>query len=548
MDKNNKNHFSRREFTAAAVSAAAFTIVPRHVLGGPGFTPPSDKINLAVIGLGRQGMAVMMNLFQLPEIQVVSGCDVNQGSKEYAEYDSNAMLTAARRLLGAGFENWGEDWASPGTVQLTKSFSTSLGIGGREPAKRLVEAYYSSRNGSESYKGCAAYVDFRELLEKQSDLDAVYVPTPDHWHAPISIAAMRKGKHVLCQKPMAHSISEARRMAAVARETKVATALPVNNPYTPVTQTISEWIADGAIGRVREVHNWSSRPYWPQGVDRPKETQPTPQNLNWDLWVGPAPMRPYNKAYLPFVWRGWYDFGCGSFGDMGCYSFAGVFKILGLTPPTVVEACSGESFEETFPQASIVHLDFPAREGRPEVRMSWYDGGLHPPRPAGITEEDGRQFRHRQEGVMYVGDKGILLAGFNGQNPRVYPPSPKYTLPPRQESRPEVRSETVAQAAQPAQPTQPAQPAQTAQTAQATQPATPRNASIEAWIPACKGGQAALNNFDNHSPVTEAFLLGCMAQRLPGEKLVWDTAQTKVTNSEKANNLVDPPYGDGYTR
>jgi predicted dehydrogenase len=541
MDKNNKSHCSRREFTAAAVSAAAFTIVPRHVLGGPGFTPPSDKVNLAVIGLGRQGMAVMMNLLQLPEIQVVSVCDVNQGSKEYAEYDSNAMLTAARRLLGPGFENWGEDWTSPGTVQLTKSFSTSLGIGGREPAKKLVEAYYGSRNGSESYKGCSAYIDFRELLEKQSDLDAVYVATPDHWHAPISIAAMRKGKHVLCQKPMAHSIGEARRMAAVARETKVATALPVNNPYTPVTQTISEWIADGAIGRVREVHNWSSRPYWPQGIDRPKEAQPAPQNLNWDLWVGPAPMRPYNKAYLPFVWRGWYDFGCGSFGDMGCYSFAGVFKILGLTPPTAVEACSGESYEETFPQASIVHLDFPAREGRPEVHMSWYDGGLHPPRPAGITEEDGRQFRHRQEGVMYVGEKGILLAGFNGQNPRVYPPSPKYVIPPRQEIRPEVRSDAGAQAAQTAQ------PPQAAQAAQPPQPATPRNASIDAWIAACKGGPAALTNFEIQSPVTEAFLLGCMAQRLPGEKLLWDTAQAKVTNNEKANGFIDPPYRDGYT-
>jgi predicted dehydrogenase len=546
MNKNINGHCSRREFTAAAISATAFTIVPRHVLGGPGFTPPSDKINLAVIGLGRQGMVVMMNLLQLPEIQVVSVCDVNQGSKDYAEYDSNAMLTAARRLLGAGFENWGEDWATPGTVQLTKSFSTSLGIGGREPAKRLVEAYYGSRNGSESYKGCAAYMDYRELLEKQSDLDAVYVATPDHWHAPISIAAMRKGKHVLCQKPMAHSIGEARRMAAVAREMKVATALPVNNPYTPTTQTISEWIADGAIGRVREVHNWSSRPYWPQGIDRPPEAQPAPQNLNWDLWVGPAPMRPFNKAYLPFVWRGWYDFGCGSFGDMGCYSFAGVFKILGLTPPTVVEACSGESYEETFPQASIVHLDFPARDGRPEVRMSWYDGGLHPPRPAGITDEDGRQFRHRQEGVMYVGEKGILLAGFNGQNPRVYPPSPKYALPPRQEIRPEVRSDAGAQPAPAAQPAQSAPAAQTPQATQVAQAAPPRNASIDAWIAACKGGPAALTNFEIQAPVTEAFLLGCMAQRLPGEKLLWDTAQTKVTNSEKANGFVDPPYRNGY--
>ncbi|MBS1787179.1 MAG: Gfo/Idh/MocA family oxidoreductase [Acidobacteria bacterium] len=516
MKNKTKHRISRREFTTAAVSTAAFTIVPRHVLGGTGFTPPSDKINLAVIGLGRQGMAVMMNLLQLPEIQVIAVCDVNRGSKEYAEYNSNAMLTAARQLLGAGFETWGEDWNSPGTVQLTKSFSTSIGIGGREPAKRLVEAYYGSHTGSEAYKGCTAYMDFRELLEKESGLDAVYVATPDHWHAPISIAAMRKGKHVLCQKPMAHSIGEARRMAAVAREMKVATALPVNNPYTPSTQTIIDWITDGAIGRVREVHNWSSRPYWPQGVERPKEAMPVPENLNWDMWVGPAPMRPYNKAYLPFVWRGWYDFGCGSFGDMGCYSFAGVFKILGLTPPTVVEACSDESYEETFPQASIVHLDFPAREGRGEIRMSWYDGGLHPPRPAGISERDERMFRHRQEGVMYVGDKGILLAGFNGQNPHVYPASPKYVEQPRPE-------------------------------AQGGQAAQRRDSAIDAWITAVKKGQPAQTNFEIQAPVTEAFLLGCMAQRLPGEKLVWDTAQMKVTNNEKANGLVDPAYRNGFT-
>jgi len=522
MGNSDKRGISRREFTAAAVSTAAFTIVPRRVLGGRGFTAPSDKITLAVIGLGRQGMAVMMNLLRLPEIQVVSVCDVNQGSKDYAEYSPNAMLTMARQLLGPGFETWSEDWASPGAVQLTKSFSTSLGIGGREPAKRLVEAYYGSRSESESYKGCAAYMDFRELLEKESDLDAVYVATPDHWHAPISIAAMRKGKHVLCQKPMAHSIGEARRMAEAAREAKVATALPVNNPYSQTTEIISEWIADGAIGRVREVHNWSSRPYWPQGVERPKEIQTAPNNLNWDMWLGPAPVRPYNKAYLPFVWRGWYDFGCGSFGDMGCYSFAGVFKILGLTPPTAVEACSGESYEESYPQASIVHLDFPAREERPPVRMTWYEGGLRPPRPAGISEADERQFRHRQEGVMYVGEKGYLLAGFNGQNPRIYPPSPKYVIPPRQETRPEVRGEADGQAA------------------------PPRNAPIDAWIAACKQGSATLTDFEIQAPVTEAFLLGCMAQRLPGEKLQWDSSLMKVTNNEKANGFVDPAYRDEY--
>lgn len=506
---------TRRQFSAGAISSAGLTIVPRHVLGGAGYVPPSDKITLGVIGLGRQGMVIMMNLMAVPEVQVVSVCDVNQGSKEYAEYSSNGILRAARRLLGPGFETWGEDMASPGTAQLTKSFSTSIGIGGREPAKHIVEAYYGARSGTENYKGCTAYMDFREMLEKETGMDAVYIATPDHWHAPISIAAMRKGKHVLCQKPMAHSIGEARRMAAAARETKVATALPVNNPYTPGNQAIADWIADGAIGKVREVHNWTSRPYWPQGVERPREAMPVPSNLNWDMWVGPAPMRPYHKLYQPFAWRGWYDFGCGSFGDMGCYSFAGIFKILNLTPPTSVEACSGESYEETYPQASIVHMNFAARDSRPAVRLSWYDGGLHPPRPAGLSEADEQQFRHRKEGVMYVGDKGFLLAGFNGDNPRVYPPSPKYVMPPPE-----------------------APPVEAA----ASRPPRESDGAINAWLAACKGGKATLTNFEIQSPVTEAFLLGCMAQRMPGEKLAWDSGQMKVTNNEKANALVDPAY------
>jgi predicted dehydrogenase len=527
MEKNHKRQLTRREFTAAA----AFTIVPRHVLGGQGFVAPSDKITLAAIGMGRQGMVVTMQLLERQEVQVVSVCDVNQGSKEYAEYGSNAILTAARGLLGPGFEKWGEDWDSPGRVQLTKSFSTSLGIGGREPAKKLVEAYYGSRTSSGSYKGCSAYQDYRELLAKEQDLDAVYVATPDHWHAPISIDAMRKRKHVLCQKPMAHSIGESRRMGQIAREMKVATSLTVNNPSSQSTKMISEWLADGAIGRVREVHNWSSRPFWPQGVDRPKEEERVPSNLNWDLWVGPAPMRPYNKAYLPFVWRGWYDFGCGSFGDMGCYSFAGLFKVLGLTPPTSVEACSGESYPETFPQASIVHLDFPAHGSRPEMRLSWYDGGLHPPRPAGLSEQDGEQFRHRQEGVMYVGDKGMLLGGFNGDNPRVYPPSPKYQAPPREGGRGRGQGGTGATSAQGGRPAGP-----------------PRDGAIEQWIAACKAGPPALANFEIQSPVTEALLLGCLAQRLPGEKFLWDTAAMKITNNEKANAFVDPPYRNAGTQ
>ena len=512
MDHTETQGVTRRAFAGAA----AFMIVPRHVLGAP-FIPPSDRITLATIGLGRQGQAVTMNLLARPDVQVTAVCDCNRGSKDYVEYGPNQLLTMWRRLLGPGYEKWGEDLSSPGEVQLTREFKTSLGMGGREPVKRAVEAYYGSRKGSAagSYKGCSAYADYRELLEKEKDLDAVYVATPDHWHAPIALAAMRKHKHVLGQKPMAHSIADARRMAQMAREMKVATSLTVNNPSSEPTKLLSEWIADGAIGPVREVHNWSSRPFWPQGIDRPKETQPVPEGLDWNLWVGPAPERPFNHAYLPFVWRGWHDFGCGPFGDMGCYSFAGVFKILGLTPPTMVEACSSESYDETFPKASIVHLDFPAHEGRAALRMSWYDGGMRPPRPAGLKPEDQHFFQSGEdnEGILYVGDKGLILAAFNGNNPRVYPESKKYQAPPRQ------RGDRGGY----------------------------RDIAVDQWLAACKGNtQAPPANFEIQSPVTEAFLLGCLAQRFPGERLDWDAANMRITSSEKANRYVDPPARSGY--
>jgi predicted dehydrogenase len=312
---------------------------------------------------------------------------------------------------------------------------------------------------------------------------------------------------------MAHTIGEARRMAEVAREMKVATGLPVNNPSSESTQLIAEWIGDGAIGAVREVHNWSARPYWPQGIERPKETQPVPDGLDWDMWVGPAPSRPFHHAYLPFVWRGWYDFGCGSFGDMGCYSFAGVSHILKLTPPTSVEAYSSESWEETYPKASIVHVNYPVNGSRAALRLSWYDGGLRPPRPAGIADADQRLFQKAGEGILYVGEKGIILAGFNGDRPRVYPESKKYQQPPVR------RQGGGSEGAGPA---------------------------IDQWLAAIKGGKASLTNFEVQASVTEAFLLGCLTQRFPGERFEWDTAKMR-TNSEKANKYIDPPMRSGYS-
>jgi len=509
---------SRRKLLTGAAAAATFMIVPRRVLGGGGYVPPSDKINIGCIGLGHQGYTVSMELLSRPDTQIVAVCDCNRESRDYVEYEDNGILKEARRLLGPGYENWGAQWNSTGRVQLTHEFDTSVGIGGREPFKQLVEAYYGSRKGNASgdYKGCNSYADYRELLDKEKGIDAVYVATPDHWHATIGVAAMRKGKHVLGQKPMAHSIGEARLMAHTAREMKVATSLTVNNPSTDATKLISEWIADGAIGNVREVHNWSSRPFWPQGIERPKEAQPIPEGLDWDMWLGPAPERAFNHAYLPFVWRGWYDFGCGSFGDMGCYSFAGVFKILGLTPPTRVQASSSESYAETFPKASMVTLDYPANGNRQALRMTWYDGGLRPPRPAGLSEKDQQLFTggEEHEGIMYVGDKGLLIGGFNGNHPRVYPESPKYQAPP-----PKPRGEDEEY----------------------------HDVAIDQWLAACKGnGPAPLANFEIQSPVTEAFLLGCIAQRFPGEVIDWDTANMKITSSDKLNACVDPPMRSAY--
>jgi len=513
MDNNETAKITRRAFAGAT----AFMIVPRHVLGAP-FVPPSDKINLATIGLGRQGQAVTQELLARPDVQVTAICDCNKGSMNYVEYGSNDLLKSWRRLMGQGYENWGEDLTSPGEVQLAREFRTSLGMGGRDPVKRAIEAYYGSRKGSASgdYKGCTAYNDYRELLDKEQGIDAVYVATPDHWHAPIAIAAMRKRKHVLGQKPMAHSIADAHRMAHAAHEMKVSTSLTVNNPSSDSTKLLIDWIGEGAIGTVREVHNWSSRPFWKQGIDRPAESQPVPDGLDWNMWLGPAPERPFNNAYLPFVWRGWYDFGCGSFGDMGCYSFAGVFKILDLTPPTSVEACSSESYDETFPKASIVHLNFPANGSRPPIHMAWYDGGMRPPRPAGLKNEDQHYFEKGEdnEGILYVGDKGYIVAGFNGNNPRVYPDNPKYKTPPRRR-----RGEYEGM----------------------------RDVAIDQWLTYAQGkGSAPLANFEIQSPVTEAFLLGCLAQQFPGERLEWDAANMKITSFEKANKLVDPPVRSGF--
>jgi predicted dehydrogenase len=504
------NSLSRREFLAkSATAAAAFAIVPRHVLGGSGYIPPSDKVNIAFIGVGAQGLRVMLHFLREPDVQGVAVCDVNKGSAGYPQWSDHEFCNSVRKLIGV---DSGWEWLSPNQpVQLTHSLQVTSGVAGREPAQKIVEGYYGAQKRSGQYKKCSAYNDFRELLEKEKDVDAVVVCTTDHLHAAISAAAMNKRKHVFCQKPLTHTIYESRRIAEIARETGVATQIAVANQASEDTRLLCEWIWDGAIGPVREVINWSSRPFWAQAVERPKETEPVPDGLDWNLWLGPAPERPFNHAYLPFVWRGWTDFGCGSLGDMGCYSYDTIFRVMRLETPLSVEASSTDRYDETYPQAEIIRYDFDARGDMPPLRFTWYDGGLKPSRPPEL--EENRPFRgeaDEDEGLLFIGDHGKILCGFNGKDPRLIPQSKMdaYKRPPK------------------------------------SLPRSPGNE--REWLDACKGGKSKPGgNFEFEDLVTETLLLGNVAV-LTGQKLTWDHANLKANNSDFAQKYIHPERRKGW--
>jgi predicted dehydrogenase len=466
---------------------------------------PSEKINIAFIGVGSQGLRVMLSFLRHDDVQGIAVCDPNQGSADYPQWSKSEFCNAVRRLLGTG-SGW--EWLSPNQpIPLTHTLTASSGMAGREPCQKIVDAYYGARKRSGISRSCAAYADFRELLDREKDLDAVVVCTTDHLHAAVSVAAMQKGKHVFCQKPMSHTVYEARRMAEVARATGVATQVAVANQASEDSRRLSEWIADGAIGPVRQVLNWSSRPFWPQGLDRPNESQRLPEGLDWELWLGPAPERPFNRAYLPFVWRGWYDFGGGALGDMGQYSFDTIFRVLKLEAPTSVEASSTEHHAEAFPLASIIHFHFPARGELPPVKLTWYDGGLKPPRPD--EWESDRPLG--AEGLLFLGDRGTILCGFNGRRPQLIPEAKMkaYKQPPR------------------------------------TLPRSPGN--DREWLDACLGKKVKPGaSFEFSGLVSEALGLGNVALRT-GQRLTWDRANLSAVNAASAEQYLRPQRRSGWT-
>lgn len=352
------------------------------------------------------------------------------------------------------------------------------------------------------------YQDFRIMLEKEKGIDAIMIGTPDHSHAIITKYALGMEKHVYCAKPLTRTVSESRTLTEMAHKTNLATQVSMQMNASEDHRLIAEWIAAGAIGPVRAVHIWSNRPIWPQGINRPEATPAIPPTLNWDLWLGPAPKRPYHPAYVPFKWRGWWDFGSGALGDMGCHAFDPVFRALKLGYPTSVEASSTKLFAETAPVASIVHYDFPKRDKMPALKLTWFDGELTPPRPSLL--EPGRQMGDGFGGILFYGNDGILMAGGIGGSPRLIP---------------ETRMKEFQQPDK-------------------TLPRSPGH--YKEWINACKGGKPAGCNFDYAGPLTETVLLGNVAIRT-GKKLFWDAKNLEFSTDDEANRFLREPYHNGWT-
>lgn len=444
----------RRDFIKTTAVASAFMIVPRHVLGGPAYVAPSDKINIAGIGVGGKGRT---DIRSVAHENIYALCDID---------DRNMADTL------------NQEWAAPF----------------REKAKK--------------------YRDYREMLDNEPEIDAVLVSTPDHMHTPIASYAMSLGKHLYVQKPLCHTVAEARFLARRARETNVVTQMGNQGHAEEGARIINELVADGVLGTVSEVHCWTNRPVWPQGIARPTGSEPIPAHIDWDLWLGAAPHRPYLEGvYHDFNWRGWMDFGTGVIGDMGAHIIDHPYWALELGLPTRVSASStrwGTDFE-TFPLASKIHFEFPARGNRPAVKMTWYDGGLMPERPELI--ENSRMLGDRDGGVLVVGDKNTLMHGVYGREPRLIPETNHLEY--QQPAKTMARSPGI----------------------------------YQEWIDAIKDrSKITTSNFDYAARLTETMLLGNIAIVRAGENKVleYDEANMRFTNDDGANAYLDKAYRAGF--
>ena len=443
------SRLSRRDLMGAAAAAAAFTFVPKRVLGEADAHSANNKLNIAAIGVGGRGAS---DIRRMTDENIVALCDVDL------------------------------DRASETIKQ--------------HPRTKI-------------------YRDFRRMLDREANhIDAVVIGAPDHIHAPAAVMAMRLGKHVYVEKPMAHTIWEARTMTEVAKEMGVVTQMGNQGHAGEGIRLTHEWIHDGAIGTVREVHVWSDRAgtpdraWWPQGVNRPQGTQPIPRTLDWDLWLGPAPWRPYHSDYVPFKWRGRYDFGCGAIGDMAVHNADPAFFCLDLDAPVAVEAETSEVTDDTFPKWNIITYEFAAKGNRPPVTMKWYDGAKLPPRPPEM--EEGR--RLGTNGILFVGDKGKILCGGHADVPSLIPYAMQKAYDRPAKTLPRIKG-----------------------------------GIHQNFIDACKANdpEMACANFSYSGPFVESLLVGNLAVRLK-RRIEWDAKAMRSPNAPEADNLITKFYRTGW--
>ena len=509
-----KDDINRREFLAsAAAGAAAFTIVPRHVLGGAGHVAPSDKITVAFIGCGTQAIRELLRWIAVPDVQITAVCDPVKDATNYIDWDRTGLRDSIRRTLGD--PTWGGDYT---------------GIrAGRDVAKNIVETYYAKQRAAEKFKAVASYVDFRELLEKERDLDGVKITTPDHLHATISLAAMRKRKHVIMHKPLSNRVAEVRMVVDAARRSGVATHLQAWRGPLSLTR---QMILDGAIGNLKEVHDWTDRPFWPQELPLPTDRPPIPPNFDWQMWLGPERDRPYHPSYTHALFRGWYDFGGGSIADMGNYSMWPIFMALDLPVPHSIETQSNSSAGITdqvstikvndfsFPYANRVRFKFAARGRWQPLDLYWYDGGMRPFTPDVLAAE-GKSTP--ATGTLFVGDAGMIL---------------------NNELLPAKRMQEYRAAKGIPEP-----------------PPRPRGGEVGIglaadWVAAAKGGAASAGNFVDAANCAEAIALAGAAIRYSRKTfragqaapaLLWNAQAMEFTNASEANQYLRREYRDGWT-
>ncbi|MCG9971966.1 Gfo/Idh/MocA family oxidoreductase [Christiangramia crocea] len=483
MSKLNRRTFISR----TTLTGMGLSIVPSQVLGGTAVTSPNDKINVALIGAGTQAMKMLPGWLERDELQFVSVCDPNRESWDYPQ------------------------WGSP-------QGETHGAAGGREVGRRFINDFYAKKLEKSSYDGVSTYADFRELLEKEKDLDAVFILTPDHLHATIALAAMEKGLYVATHKPISNFMNETRLTCDMARKTGLAShCFAFQNPRG--FYGMQNLLKSGVIGEVKEFHRWTNRPMWPQGSPHLPVPEPVPEGFDWQLWLGPSIDRPYSPAYTHTVFRGWYEFGAGCMADMGYYGFWKDWRILNLGKPDNAEGNHSKISQVkdfrsmwvennvSYPHAGRANWEIPVLGEDRTMDVFWYEGGIRPRTPKALIKNDKKI---GGDGVMFIGENGSIISGYAYEEPVLFDAKgniqkiPEFSL-----EGADLRDET------------------------------------SEMIDAFKGVKASRGSIDKVQNVAETICLGNLAIRMD-DRLEWDIDNMRVTNNEEANQYVSRDYRPGW--